>query len=362
MRERASDPLGTALHASIETIKRKVYAVAFPLIGVALLVFTVVSWRSQGVLTPQAWGFPLGLTIMGLAMLALVFRWLPLRWIEYGLLGAAIGGLVGLMAYTGFGPDHADSEALLWVGYWLPVVYGFVFMVFGMRTGAMVSILVYVVALASGVSHLYDLEHHSRHEMLMMLHTYLSNVVIIAVLIGVATILRRQARHSDRLEEEVHTDVLTGLPNRRFLSHLIVDEMARTERYNRPFAIVLFDLDHFKLVNDHYGHPTGDEVLKGIGPLLERYIRDTDTLGRWGGEEFLVLLPEMDVPAASRMAERLREVIEDAQLVEGIDVTASFGVARFRKGESMAELLERVDRALYTAKDAGRNRVFPPAP
>ena len=266
-------------------------------------------------------------------------------------------------AGLGHGQDDRTTLTILTsLGYWLPVLYGFVFMVFGVRTGAIVSLALYGIAVASGLSHFIDPTGHSVQELLALGQAYVSNVVIIVVLIGVTTILQRQVRHSDRLEEQVHTDVLTGLPNRRLLGRLIAEEAARAERYRRPFSIVIFDLDHFKLVNDQHGHPVGDEVLKAIGPLLAGYVRETDTLGRWGGEEFLVLLPEMDVSAASQMADRLRQVVETASFPEDIHVTASFGAAQYRKGEAIADLLQRADKALYAAKDAGRNRVVPTPP
>ena len=353
---------GELLETSITSVKRGVYLVAFPLLGLAFAVFGALAWRSGGFEGVESWGFPLGFGVIALATVAIWLRWTRLQVVEYTLLSFAVGALLALMISTAFGHTHTDAEApvvLGWLGYWLPVLYGFVFMVFGVRVGAVVSLALYAASLLAGLSHLVVPEGHSDHQLLMLGQTYLSNIVIIVVLIGVGTILRRQVRHTDRLEEEVHTDVLTGLPNRRLLSHRIAEEMARAERYHRPFAIVLFDLDHFKVVNDRHGHPVGDEVLKAIGPMLQGNLRETDTLGRWGGEEFLVLLPEMDVPAAARMAERMRQVVESGRFAQGIRLTASFGVARYWRGEPMADLLERVDRALYAAKDAGRNRVVP---
>jgi diguanylate cyclase (GGDEF)-like protein len=354
-----------SLRSSIESIKRRVYLVAFPLIGVALAVFTTMAWRSGSTGDIAAWGFPVGLALIVVATSAVWLRWVPLRWLEYALLATAIGGLLVLMVYTGFGVEHSDPETIAfvwWSGYWLPVVYAFLFMVFGVRIGTLLSVAVYTVALATGFPHFMDPEDHAEHHLRMLAHGYLSNIVIIVLLTGVATILQRQSRHSDRLEGEVHTDVLTWLPNRRLLSRLIVEEMARAERYERPFSIVLFDLDHFKVINDRYGHPVGDAVLMQIGPILAEHVRETDTIGRWGGEEFLVVLPEMGVRDASRMAERLRTVIERGAFPADIDLTASFGVTHYVKGESMASLLERVDRELYSAKDAGRNRVSPSPP
>lgn len=356
---------GASLEASITAVKRAVYLVTFPVLALALAVVSAFGWSAGAVFQDIVWSMPLALVALILATLALWQRWLSLRRIEYGLLGIAVVGLVSLMVDAGIGHGQDDNTTLYVLaslGYWLPVLYGFVFMVFGVRTGAVVSLALYGIAVASGLSHFLDPTGHSIRELLALGQAYLSNIVVIVVLIGVTTILQRQVRHSDRLEEQVHTDVLTGLPNRRLLGRLISEEAARAERYQRPFSIVLFDLDHFKLVNDQHGHPAGDEVLKRIGPLLSGYVRETDSLGRWGGEEFLVLLPEMDVSAASQMAERLRQVIEAATFPEDIHLTSSFGAAQYRKGEAIADLLQRADKALYAAKDAGRNRVVPTPP
>ncbi|MDD4880351.1 MAG: GGDEF domain-containing protein, partial [Gallionellaceae bacterium] len=137
-----------------------------------------------------------------------------------------------------------------------------------------------------------------------------------------------------------------------------LDEVAsRSQRFAHPMAVLLLDLDHFKDINDRHGHPVGDEVLKGFVEVLRQNVRASDILGRWGGEEFLVISPHLGLDSAVKLAEKLRLSIEAASFTAGIRLTASIGVAEFVPGEKVSELVERVDRALYAAKADGRNRV-----
>lgn len=160
-----------------------------------------------------------------------------------------------------------------------------------------------------------------------------------------------------RLEELAGTDALTGVCNRRRFDELAAVEVERARRYGQPFALVLLDVDHFKHVNDRHGHEVGDAVLVALAGLLRAWIRGADNLARWGGEEFVILAPGIDVGGAERFAERLRAGIAAQELGPVGRVTASFGVAQYRPGESLAELVTRADKALYRAKEGGRDRV-----
>ncbi|MDC7222903.1 MAG: diguanylate cyclase [Spirochaetales bacterium] len=153
------------------------------------------------------------------------------------------------------------------------------------------------------------------------------------------------------------TDGLTGLNNRAYLSQLIDREFHRFQRYGNPFSLIMLDVDHFKEVNDKFGHQRGDEVLMRIGQLFSENTRKSDAAGRWGGEEFLVLCPDTDREAAGVLAEKLRGSLESLEFGEGLSVTASFGVAQIVAGSSVHSLLSEVDRKLYISKKLGRNRV-----
>lgn len=152
-------------------------------------------------------------------------------------------------------------------------------------------------------------------------------------------------------------DKLTNLFNRHYFYDIIGQQMEYSDRYNAPLSILILDLDHFKKVNDTWGHPIGDEVLKMTGELMQNVIRDTDILVRFGGEEFLVLMPKTDVDGALIAAEKIRLTIEDSSHVIAGKITASLGVAERVKAESFRHWYYRVDKALYLAKENGRNQV-----
>jgi len=176
----------------------------------------------------------------------------------------------------------------------------------------------------------------------------------------VALEMRQLERH-DELRLRADTDALTGLPNRGAFNDRLHHQIAYYRRYHRPLSLVLFDVDHFKSVNDTYGHDAGDEVLRVVAETLAHSVRETDVAARFGGEEFVVLLPETDLPAALDTAERIRSALA-ALHVEwqgtAIPVTASFGVSSSpRCTQDPGELVPSADQALYRAKQGGRNRV-----
>ena len=155
----------------------------------------------------------------------------------------------------------------------------------------------------------------------------------------------------------IRTDALTGLNNRMRIDEALESEINRAQRYEETFSIIMLDIDKFKKINDTYGHPAGDDVLKEIADLLSSAFRKTDTPGRWGGEEFLILLPQQDRTHASMLAEKLRETIEAKKFPHVEKVTASFGVAEYKSKDTISNIVERADAALYRAKERGRNRV-----
>jgi two-component system cell cycle response regulator len=173
--------------------------------------------------------------------------------------------------------------------------------------------------------------------------------------------LARTNRKLEISEQQIRqlslTDALTGVGNRRRLDEALVMEVDRSARYQAPLSLMVLDIDHFKRVNDTWGHETGDRILKDTGAVLRTMARRTDIATRMGGEEFVVLLPETDLEIALGCAERLRAALEVRDCGLPAPVTSSFGVACLQPGESGASLLARADAALYAAKQAGRNRV-----
>lgn len=181
---------------------------------------------------------------------------------------------------------------------------------------------------------------------------------VLAVLASQAATAVEAARLHGRLQHESRMDALTGLANRRVFDEDLHDELARAQRYGRPLAVVLLDLDHFKTVNDTYGHQRGDAVLQDVARTMLAQLRTTDSAYRYGGEELVLLLRETDLDAAAAVAERFRADLERSG-PDGVPLTASFGVAQVGCDEAGADVIARADAALYEAKAAGRNRVVP---
>jgi len=168
----------------------------------------------------------------------------------------------------------------------------------------------------------------------------------------------RHRRALEALQEQATRDCLTGIFNRQHLEIELERALARTQRYVDAAALVMLDIDHFKAINDTYGHNTGDEILQQLTSRVRATLRCEDILGRWGGEEFLALLPGNDAGSALRTAERLRTCIEAETFPEVGRVTISLGATILRPEDDTTTLLARVDQALYEAKTSGgRNAV-----
>jgi diguanylate cyclase (GGDEF)-like protein len=208
-------------------------------------------------------------------------------------------------------------------------------------------------------------------------HFTVSTVSLMAlavVAMWISAMRVRISRQSDELRQTLvqaqalaTTDMLTGLLNRRAMTDQLESELARVSRSGNPVCVALIDIDHFKKVNDHYGHRMGDEVLRAFASLAQGDLRQVDQLGRWGGEEFLLMMPHVDASQAWVAVERLRNRIAAHPMGDSgnLTVTISAGLAQFSHGESLDRWIERADQALYQAKQSGRNRCLiaeqPPA-
>lgn len=195
--------------------------------------------------------------------------------------------------------------------------------------------------------------------------------VFIALAIAVSLLLARVFEAANRrafaleqqLMREARTDALTGLLNRRALEEFAQLELKRGDRFATPLSAILCDIDHFKAINDRDGHAAGDRVIRAVGERLRAELRETDAFGRWGGEEFIAILPDTPAAAAQVLAERMRAAIEAGPVGDGGPrVTMSLGVAQRAPGGEWDLLVKAADEALYRAKAQGRNRVVVTAP
>lgn len=185
---------------------------------------------------------------------------------------------------------------------------------------------------------------------------FMAHPLLFAFVFGLAgSVIHHYVR---RLRDESIRDYLTGLYNHRFFRKELNRRIDEAERYDLGFCLILFDLDHFKRVNDQYGHQTGDQVLEKFADLLQDLSRESDAVFRYGGEEFAIILPETSIDEASNLAERIRERVSKYDF--GIDrqITISGGVAEFPSDSTdESDLIQKVDERLYRAKDRGRNRI-----
>ena len=174
-----------------------------------------------------------------------------------------------------------------------------------------------------------------------------------------AVVALENARLHGLVERQALMDGLTGLANRRAAAEALHAEAARAKRLETPLSVVLADLDGFKDVNDEHGHAVGDEVLRAFAEVLRETLRESDVAGRWGGEEFLLLLPGADEEGAAQLAERVRVGLGERSIpgMPGLRVTASFGVAEYAGETNTEQLVAIVDSALYRAKRGGKDRV-----
>ena len=159
------------------------------------------------------------------------------------------------------------------------------------------------------------------------------------------------------ISPKAFTDELTGIYNRAYFNEIASNEIAKYLRDQKVFSVILFDIDYFKKINDTYGHQIGDDILKELAYIIETKTRQSDVFARWGGEEFIKILPSTSFKAALNVAEHLRETIEKHKFPNDIKLTCSFGVSEISKDDSIEDVIKRADEALYISKNNGRNRV-----
>ncbi len=162
---------------------------------------------------------------------------------------------------------------------------------------------------------------------------------------------------SEKFKTMSELDVLTGIYNKGKFNDVLDTELKKVRRYKRPMGLILFDIDHFKQINDTFGHQVGDYVLKTIADIIKKNIRDTDIFARWGGEEFVILAPETEINGLKMLAEKLRKAIENHSFEKVKKITASFGITEAIPEDTTDTIVKRADEALYLAKEKGRNRV-----
>jgi diguanylate cyclase (GGDEF)-like protein/PAS domain S-box-containing protein len=174
--------------------------------------------------------------------------------------------------------------------------------------------------------------------------------------LSIVTNISNEKLEIDKLHQLAYFDALTGIYNRRKFNEILDAEYKRSKRYQRSLCGLFFDIDYFKAVNDTYGHDAGDDVLKTLAQKVSQHIRETDCFARWGGEEFIILLPESNQKQALATAEHLRETINNVIFTKVGKISISIGITILKENERVKTFIKRLDDALYKAKKEGRNR------
>lgn len=271
----------------------------------------------------------------------------------FSLLATALLAHV-VVAVQARGPSAAT---LLASGLWLYLVYVYAFYVLSVRTARWFAGIVW---LASGVAAVPAFLGPNVGGGDLVAFVQFKGGGLVAIVLASAlsawrTALGEANLRAEQAERESLTDLLTGQPNRRAMQLAVHRELARSRRTGAPFSLILLDIDSFKVLNDAHGHGVGDAVLMELARELRDGLRAGDELGRWGGEEFLLVAPATGTDDALQLAERLRGRLESHAWQVG-QVTASFGVTTSRPGDGLEHLFKRADDALYRAKELGRNR------
>ena len=346
---------------SAESFKRETYLLGLPL-GV---LFFLSAWFLESptarIAAFDALARPFVASLFVALSILLYFKKLSTRAVEASLIVLVYAYFLARLSLLLLLDNGAADIAreLGEFGYWFPILYGLAFFMFGARRGKGVSLVFFGATLAVGLIHganRFALG-GSLSELRPLGQVYFSSGLLILIFHAFAKLTELHTGLASTMSYLANTDGLTRVSNRRHLEMILKEEEERAARYGNPFCVLLLDIDHFKGVNDAFGHDVGDKVLREMADLLFKSVRSVDHVGRWGGEEFLIVLPEVGLEEARLSAVRLKGLIEAHPFEPAGTITASFGVAEFSRGEGLGALVKRADAALYGAKEEGRNSV-----
>lgn len=235
---------------------------------------------------------------------------------------------------------------------WIPLIIMFFFLVLGTKRGLYYSIIIFLITVAIGLMYIREMPPESI-DSLTQFHA--ANIVYILVLFYAQNMFRAFTER-DFFKKHAYIDSLTRVANRHQIDVWLEEKLEAAEENENPFSIIFFDIDHFKKVNDQYGHKIGDCVLKELSAIVSGNLSEGDLFGRWGGEEF-ILISNSTGEKAYEKAEHFRKVVENHCFKGAGSLTASFGVTDYQPGDNIDSLLNRADKGLYLSKNSGRNKV-----
>ncbi|WP_078553801.1 GGDEF domain-containing protein [Bacillus alkalicellulosilyticus] len=332
-----------------QLLKRKLYLWLIPILLLALannfFYWDSITLRSKIVITFLLIFFTFGWIILYKKWkLILVERVVLFVICSIHLLNSY--GMLQLMVTEG---AFDSTETFIWA----PLTYIFICVSLTGRAGALLALFIWALTLGINLLFINDIPSF-KYALFSQYH--LANLVYIIIMFSARHILTSYAE-MDTLKKLAYIDQLTGIHNRGSIFASLEQMTEAAQKNHTPLSIIFFDIDYFKKINDRFGHQIGDSVLIDITNIVKDQLPKTTSFGRWGGEEFIILLPNTTVSESLSIAEKIRLAIEQHNFIEGYQVTSSFGLESFQTNDTVDSLLERVDQALYVAKESGRNQV-----
>ncbi|SHG04350.1 diguanylate cyclase (GGDEF) domain-containing protein [Kaistia soli DSM 19436] len=340
--------------------RRQQIVVSFIAAGTLVFVGLWIFESSAGIiLDSDRWAYPIIIAFLCINLLTVAMLPRFQAAAEVACFLAVAFYLLSQIAYLTLGPPEKSIYSIAVALLWMPVLYVGAFMFFS-RSRAMVAVGVTfalsAVALVGGT--IFTAGRGEAALSGLLVNALVSHFLVL-LLLSLVLFLRdefdRIASHARNMEDAANTDTLTGIANRRALEEWMQRRDAQPSDHR--VALVLFDIDHFKAINDRHGHLIGDEVLVSTAQLIRSQMRAHDLVGRWGGEEFLVIIDNADAAVATRLADRVRRLVRVAAHPVAGSVTLSAGLAVCEPAQSIAAIFRAADSALYAAKSGGRNRV-----
>lgn len=328
-----------------DKLKRKIYLVIIPILLVSNIFYWLVSPninRFMEITVPP--------TCLLLVVLWLCFyKKIYIYYVEiFCVIFASVYHLIRIHTMT----TELTSDHLNVYMFWAPIYYIFIFMVLERKKALYLSSFILLTIILMSLTIVDDIRAHD-----IIVQYYLSTLIYILVLFYFRKIVTAYIE-SDIHIKNAYYDHLTNIGNRRSVDNWLEQELKNAATTNSLFSIIYFDIDHFKKINDVYGHDVGDQVLKEMAVLVASMLQPNDKFGRWGGEEFLVLLTGRDLDESTDLAKSLRQKIDEHSFQHVEHVTSSFGVATYQSNDVAKTIIKRADEALYFAKNNGRNMVI----
>ncbi len=246
--------------------------------------------------------------------------------------------------------NESNDFGLSWVLIYPIMAVGLM----GSKKGLLVSLLFLAVVYAMAYNGIGKWE-NGEWQFIGFVRLFFSSLMVTLVAVGMDIALEESYR---KLEKLSFTDSLTSLYNRRYIEELLAKEIEKSNRYDKELGLILFDIDDFKNVNDTYGHSKGDQVLKKLTKSLASSLRDSDSFGRWGGEEFLIIVPEISEKNLQALSEKLRLQVLSIDCEIEQSLSCSFGLCMLKEDDTFYTFIDRADGAMYKAKENGKNRIF----